>query len=89
MTCNYPCLQAGGFISAVLVYEYIITFDQERLAIWKRKYTFATWLFVANRYLAILYGIMLLLSDQVTGQLVSEPPPYQSPTHFARGKLVL
>ena len=69
--CSWSVALNREPVVAVLLFEYLVTFDQEILAIWKRKYTFATWLFVANRYLVILYGIMLLLADQVTGQLVS------------------
>ncbi|PSR75263.1 hypothetical protein PHLCEN_2v9229 [Hermanssonia centrifuga] len=36
---------------ALATYEYIITFNQERTMIWRRKWSMVTWIFMANRYL--------------------------------------
>lgn len=38
----------------MIVYEYLITFDQEVLLFWRRKPTGATVLFLMVRYLALL-----------------------------------
>ncbi|EIW59960.1 uncharacterized protein TRAVEDRAFT_47256 [Trametes versicolor FP-101664 SS1] len=41
-------------VVAFLVYEYVITLDQELALFWRRKKTGATCLFLANRYLTLL-----------------------------------
>ncbi|KAJ3540632.1 hypothetical protein NM688_g6200 [Phlebia brevispora] len=41
----------------IVCYESIITFQDEQKFIWRRKWTIATWLFLANRYL-LLAGII-------------------------------
>ncbi|KAL1938175.1 hypothetical protein VTO73DRAFT_11819 [Trametes versicolor] len=41
-------------VVALLVYEYVITLDQEIALFCKRKKTGATWLFFTTRYLALL-----------------------------------
>lgn len=38
---------------ALVVYEYIITIDQELTLVWRRKWTLVTLLLMANRYLMI------------------------------------
>ncbi len=45
------------FASALVVYEHIITFQQEVQAVWKRKWSAVTWLFALNRYLLLLVSI--------------------------------
>lgn len=42
------------YLLAMIVYEYLITFDQEVLLFWRRKPTGATVLFLMVRYLALL-----------------------------------
>ncbi len=39
---------------ALVAYDYIITIPQEITAVWKRKFSIATLLFVINRYLMVL-----------------------------------
>ncbi|KAI0820262.1 hypothetical protein BC628DRAFT_1398083 [Trametes gibbosa] len=43
-----------GLITTLLVYEYIITFDQEVNLFWRRKITGATVLFITTRYLVLI-----------------------------------
>ncbi|OBZ72777.1 hypothetical protein A0H81_07312 [Grifola frondosa] len=43
-------ISCGMAAFAVLVYEWIVTFDREVHLVWKRKFTAATLLFVMNRY---------------------------------------
>ncbi|THG95249.1 hypothetical protein EW026_g6369 [Hermanssonia centrifuga] len=40
-------------MTALVAYEHIITLEQEMTVIWHRKWTLATWLFIANRYVLI------------------------------------
>ncbi|THG95373.1 hypothetical protein EW026_g6270 [Hermanssonia centrifuga] len=40
-------------MTALVAYEYIITLEQEMAMVWHRKWTLATWLFIANRYALI------------------------------------
>ncbi|KAI0342249.1 hypothetical protein BDW22DRAFT_1330589, partial [Trametopsis cervina] len=42
---------------ALFTFEYIITLRQEVSVVWKRKWTPATWLFILNRYVAVLFII--------------------------------
>ncbi|THG99238.1 hypothetical protein EW026_g3062 [Hermanssonia centrifuga] len=44
-------------MTALVAYEYVITLRQEMTMVWQRKWTLATWLFIANRYLLIGYTI--------------------------------
>ncbi|KAL1938177.1 hypothetical protein VTO73DRAFT_11821 [Trametes versicolor] len=41
-------------VVALLVYEYVITLDQEFALFWRRKKTGATCLFLSNRYITLL-----------------------------------
>ncbi|CCM06021.1 uncharacterized protein FIBRA_08265 [Fibroporia radiculosa] len=45
----------------LLLYDYILTFAQEIQCIWRRKFSGATVLFFLNRYLSIIYRILMLL----------------------------
>ncbi|THG99114.1 hypothetical protein EW026_g3159 [Hermanssonia centrifuga] len=45
---------------ALTVYEYIITLQREVTWIWLRKWTLATWIFLANRYLTIAAVIIVV-----------------------------
>ena len=48
-------------LAALLVYEYIITFDRELRHIWQRKLSSATVIFVLNRYTILaLYLVNLV-----------------------------
>ncbi|PSS06620.1 hypothetical protein PHLCEN_2v3576 [Hermanssonia centrifuga] len=47
-------------MAALTAYEYIITFDQEIAAMWKRKWSLATWTFMANRYIMIIIAIWIV-----------------------------
>lgn len=49
------------FSVALNIYDYAITFEAERTRIWKRKRTRVSLLFLANRYLAILYSAVIIL----------------------------
>jgi hypothetical protein len=57
--------------SALLFYEYLITLRREIATVWGRRFSAATLLFLTNRYVAMLYGICLVSTDQARGQLVS------------------
>ncbi|GJE96173.1 hypothetical protein PsYK624_123660 [Phanerochaete sordida] len=48
-------------LTALVVYEYLLTFQDEIRMIWRRKWTGATALFVANRYLLIASIILQAL----------------------------
>ncbi|OBZ75394.1 hypothetical protein A0H81_04370 [Grifola frondosa] len=54
---NY-CLAAAA---ALLVFDYMVTFDREVYLIWKRKTTGATILFMLNRYIIILAFIVAVV----------------------------
>ena len=40
-------------LPALVCYEYFITVNDEIDILWRRKWTFATWLFILNRYLLL------------------------------------
>ena len=46
---------------ALMLYEYAITIDREVILFWKGKKTMAWVLFVANRYLSLLYHLVLVI----------------------------
>ncbi|THG94807.1 hypothetical protein EW026_g6731 [Hermanssonia centrifuga] len=56
-------------MTALVAYEHIITLEQERTMIWHRKWTLATWLFIANRYLLI--GFIILSVAPTTSSLLN------------------
>ncbi|THG98104.1 hypothetical protein EW026_g4045 [Hermanssonia centrifuga] len=41
-------------ILALVVYEYLITINQEISLVWRRKWSLSVWVFIANRYLLLL-----------------------------------
>ncbi|THG97199.1 hypothetical protein EW026_g4752 [Hermanssonia centrifuga] len=43
--------------SMTMVYEYLITLNDEITMIWRRTWTVVTWLFMTNRYLMIVSTI--------------------------------
>ena len=51
--------------SALIFFEYIITFDQEVKLFWGKKSTSAMILFLANRYTTIAYTIYYILISLV------------------------
>ncbi|KAH9858060.1 hypothetical protein C2E23DRAFT_719228 [Lenzites betulinus] len=61
---------------ALLVYEYIITFDQEVNLFWRRKSTGATILFLTTRYMGLISDAIMgaatcfTMSDQVCAMVV-------------------
>lgn len=46
-------------LAALAVYELLITIGGEVEFVWKRKRTFGSWLFIINRYLLLVYTIVL------------------------------
>ena len=51
--------------SALIFFEYIITFDQEVKLFWGKKLTGAIGLFFANRYTTVVYTIYFMLTKLV------------------------
>lgn len=51
--------------SALLAYDYIITIDQEIAAIWFRKCTSSTLLFLFNRYISLVAVLLQLAPSSV------------------------
>ena len=45
----------------MIVYEYIITFDQEVATVWQRKFTLTSILLLSTRYALVLLEILALL----------------------------
>lgn len=41
-------------LQAIATYEYVFMLNNERIIVWKRRRTTATWLFIFNRYLMIV-----------------------------------
>ncbi|THH01988.1 hypothetical protein EW026_g819 [Hermanssonia centrifuga] len=50
----------------LVIYDYAITLYREVTWIWLRKWTFATWIFLANRYLTIT--AVLFVATRPTAQ---------------------
>ena len=42
------------YLLALYFYEYVVTLDQEINHVWARKWTISTWIFVVNRYTALV-----------------------------------
>ena len=71
VACASALISASYFHdSALLAHEYLLTLSDEVTAVWQRKFTNATLLFLINRYVAIFYGLTLALADQLSGQTV-------------------
>ena len=51
--------------SALIFFEYLLTFDQEVRLFWGKKLTGAVALFFVNRYTTIIYTIYYMLVDLV------------------------
>ena len=58
-------------ISALVLYDYLISLDQEVNLFWKRKFTGATVLFLLNKYLLVLSNILSLASTERSSDFVS------------------
>ncbi|KAI0690627.1 hypothetical protein BC835DRAFT_1307812 [Cytidiella melzeri] len=54
--------------AALLLYDYLITLQREITTVWSRNCRPATILFLLNRYLSIIYGLLLTVADQSGGQ---------------------
>ena len=54
-------LLAHVFLTALVVYDFVITFDQEVASVWRRKFTAASLLFFINRYLNTLGSLPISL----------------------------
>ena len=63
-------------LEALLAYEWCITFPDEVNLFWRNKKSLATWLFVLNRYLPLLYQTMLWVNDVVISEKVCTPCAY-------------
>lgn len=59
---------------ALYCYEYVLTLRQEISYIWANKWTIATWIFVANRYTALVSAMQVFfpIADSVV-RSASEP----------------
>ncbi len=44
-------LYGNVFTPAFILYEHLITIQQESLLVWRRAWSMSTWIFIANRYL--------------------------------------
>ena len=55
----------------LILYEHAITLDDEIEFMWKRKLSPVTGLFIANRYSALLYGVLALTTGFVLDSEVS------------------
>lgn len=49
------------FFSGLVVYEFVITLDQEIAAVWRRKFTATSMLLLSTRWLMLLYPILAIL----------------------------
>lgn len=56
---------------ALIVYDYVITFSEEITYIWQSKSSLVFVLFVLNRYGALLYGGLGVISEYTRSQEVS------------------
>ena len=54
-----------------MAYEYILTLEDERLLVWSRKMSTASWTFLANRTMVVLVLVSLLM--ELPGVNVSTP----------------
>ena len=66
----HPSTDRHVCVIALLCYDYVVTFDQEISVIWQRKWTGATWLFISNRYAALL---LLALTSAPTNTITVRP----------------
>ena len=54
-------------ITAVVVYDWILTFPDEMRLIWRHRWTGAKALFLLNRYLIIVFFVTAIPFDQLSG----------------------
>ncbi|KIP10473.1 hypothetical protein PHLGIDRAFT_115423 [Phlebiopsis gigantea 11061_1 CR5-6] len=54
------CVSAA--MMALIAYDHALTFEEEVSLFWQRKFTLVTSFFFVNRYSALLYGILNLVS---------------------------
>ena len=55
--------------AAVIIYETLLTWEDEWEMIWSRKLNASSWIFLVNRIAGIIYALALLL--RYSGTLVS------------------
>ncbi|KAI0083247.1 hypothetical protein BDY19DRAFT_900581 [Irpex rosettiformis] len=70
-------------VPALCFYDYLLTFPWERRLIWQRKLSFASLLFLINRYCIILENALIIVTlllwegqDTWLNNIVSFRPPY-------------
>ena len=51
------------YLLALYVYEYVVTLDQEISHVWTRKWTISTWIFVVNRYTALITALEVVFPE--------------------------
>lgn len=44
-------------LTALVLYDYIITLKHEVDLLWRKKWSIAAWIFVLNRYLLLAYAV--------------------------------
>jgi len=59
VTANYCQFAAAAYI----VYEHLITIDQEIHCIWQRKFSATSAVFYLNRYLLLVWAILCILTS--------------------------
>ena len=62
-------------ISALVLYDYLISLDQEVNLFWKRKFTGATVLFLLNRYLLLINYTLIFATTSHLSETVSHFDP--------------
>jgi len=61
---------------ALILWDFILTFDDERELFWKKKFTFATVLFIWSRYVGLIvtiFGAFIATSHNVSSPLCMYP----------------
>lgn len=62
-------------LAALLVYEYMVTFDREVATYWRRQYNWASVIFFLNRYLIFIPYLMRISAMRVVNVEVGRPSP--------------
>ena len=76
--CNaWP--DAELFYLALIVYEHAITLHREVVFMWQWKFSAVTALFVINRYGALAYGILAVVSGLVSDHEVTRLLLFEKP----------
>ncbi|KAJ3552359.1 hypothetical protein NM688_g4189 [Phlebia brevispora] len=75
--------------AALVVFEHMITLNQEITTIWKRKFTSGTVLFLLNRYALVVYITISIAptSEHVYDRLADSESRRDNPTHSSRSIL--